>query len=413
MKCRGIIFGLAFLILVCGTLAAQSENTLYSAESTYYKVYSEVSMTHAEETADQMDSYLEFYNGFFHFDTDSLAGKLRIRIFQDKAGFDEYLSSIISERKDSFVFIQYRDLNRSELVGFIQDEELYHTALVHQGCIQFLKAFIPEPPLWLQKGFAIYLEESRYDEDLGSVVFKPNMGWVETLKRLSGIEATGDGAVNNLFPLSTFTFIDVETAKSKIETFYAQSWGMISFLAESEDKVYNRMLWDALSVLNPEKDKRENENLVKKASFDWISSRRLQNDFLEYVGEIKTFADLVNDGMEYYSSDMLDASEQAFTQALTLDDGHYLPYYYLGLIRYAKNDYSMAEYYYHSAIQMGGAPGLTYYALGVNAFADLRYDDAVFYLEQAVENDPAGFTEKASSLIERIETENTTEASDP
>ncbi len=413
MKSSGMIFGLVFLISVCGTLTAQSEDTLYSAESTYYTVYSEVSQAHAEKTADQMDAYLEFYNGFFHFTTDSLAGKLRIRIFKNKSGFDEYLRSIISETKDSFVFIQYRDLNRSELVGFVQDEDLYQTALVHQGCIQFLKAFIPEPPLWIQKGFAIYLEESRYDEDLGSVVFKPNMGWVETLKQLSGLEAAGDDAVNSLFPIPTFAFIDVETAKSKIETFYAQSWGMVSFLSESESKTYNRMLWDAVSALDPEKDKRENENLVKKAAFDWVNGRRLQNDFLNYVSEIKTFADLVNDGMEYYSSDMLDASEQAFTQALTLDDGHYLPYYYLGLIRYAKNDYSMAEYYYHSAIQMGGAPGLTYYALGVNAFADLRYDDAKFYLEQAVENDPAGFSEKASGLIERIETEDATEVSDP
>lgn len=374
------------------------------AESTHYKVFIEGNIEQGKIIAAGMDAFFDLYNSFFHFDTSKLPTKLKVRIFKDKAGFDAYLTKIISQTADSFVYLQYSNPEKSELVGFMQEEKAFQTSLIHHGSIQFLKTFIANPPLWLQKGIAVYFEASSYDVEKGIAVYKKNLNWVDTFKKLLAEESTSSGS-SQLFPLSTLLSIDVATANTKIDAFYAQSWGLVSFLIESDKKEYNRILWDSISSLKPEASKRDNEIALINNVYRWIDTDIFVKDFENYIKSLKTFPDLVEEGMAYYSQGDLDAAEKSFQKALELESGYYIPYYYLGLISYARKDFPMAEYYYHTAIQMGGDAGLSYYALGVNAYADSRFEDAIFYLAQAKEIDPTGYGVRATNLLSRIQKE--------
>jgi len=105
--------------------------------------------------------------------------------------------------------------------------------------------------------------------------------------------------------------------------------------------------------------------------------------------------------VEAYNADDVDESERAFVQALKLNEENYVPYYYLGLINYRRQNYGLADYYYQAALEYGADEPITLYALGVNAYADNRFEDAVSYLELTVDRDPA-YRDKAEDLLIRI-----------
>lgn len=400
MKRTGTIAVLLLLVSVF----AFGQN-MQMAEGTHYRVFSEAGMEDAQAKADFLDAFFVLYNSYLHFDTAALSAKMNVRIFSTKEAFDEYLMNVVSETRDTYVFLQYRNAAKSELVGYaMNDEEAEQRSLIHHGFVQFLRSFISEPPLWMQKGFAIYFEESVYNADRKTAVYRPNLEWVPYLRTLLEKEAEREGS-SGLLPLNTLLYVDAETANANIDQFYAESWGLVSFLMNSEYKSYNRLLWDAVSSLSPDASKRENETATVERAFTWTDRNLFINDFASYVASMKTFPDLIDLGMNAYSLDRLDDAEEAFVAAMSLQPDSYIPYYYLGLIGYARGDYASAEYYYHSSIQVGGNAPLAYYALGVNAYADSRNSDAEFYLNQVKSLDPEGFGSKADSLLARIDSE--------
>jgi tetratricopeptide (TPR) repeat protein len=395
MKSRALI--VLLVVGIAGSAFAQT-GTFHEAVGTNYRAFSEVSLTHAQETAETLDALLGLYNEYLHLDLEELPSLLRVRIFSNKSNFDSYLASLIPQKRDSFVFLQYQDVAKSELLGFYMEDESYMKALAHHGVVQALKAFVPNPPLWLQKGLAVYFEKSTRLPDTPKAVFVENLSWVKTMKSLAE-----NPADSSLIPLEELLTIDVENANTNIEAFYAESWALISFLAGSDLKEYNRMLWDTLSMLDPAATMAENSALVRDKVFSWVTTDQFYTDFQAYLAEVKTFPELVREGMAYYSSRKLDLAEKAFLKAIDRNDRHDIPYYYLGLINYSRNEYTLAEYYYLTSQQMGGDLGLTYYALGVNAYADNRFDAAVDYLAKANDADPFVYGDKSKALISRIE----------
>jgi hypothetical protein len=398
---RSILLILLFAV-VAGAAFGQN---MQMAEGTNYRVFSENGKEDALAKAEFLDAFFLLYNSYFHFDTSTLADKMNVRVFSSKEGFDKYLTAVVSETRESFVFLQYKDSAKSELVAYaLEDTEEEQKSLIHHGFVQFLRSFIPEPPLWLQKGFSIYFEESVYNEDRKSAVYRRNLAWVPYLKTLLSKEAEEEGS-SGLIPLNTLLYADAETANSNIDQFYAESWGLVSFLLNSEYQNYNRVLWDALSSLSYSADKKGNENATVKKAFGWTDRNLFINDFSSYISSINTFSDLIEVGMKAYGLEQYDQAESAFVDAMALRPESYIPYYYLGLIGYTRGDYTSAEYYYHSSIQVGGNAPLAYYALGVNAYADSRNSDANFYLSQVKSLDPEGFGQKADTLLDRIASE--------
>ncbi len=401
-----------FIILISLLFAMPLlSQTMQMAESNNYRVYSEISKENAQFIATAMDQYLDLYNQFFHFDKSGLKSKLQIRLFKTKEGFDEYLSAIIPDTSSSFVFLQYKNINKSELVVYLVDDiEKMTKMMIHHGFVQFLKTFIPEPPLWMQKGFAIYFEKSLYNSEDNTVIFRNNLDWAITLKKYISADRK-DPLNQKLFSISELLTIDNKTANKNINIFYAESWGLVNFLLNSKYREYNRVIWDAVSAMKPDASKTENEDAIAKTAFAWTEKNRFITDFYFYIDSLKTFNELVQDGIKLYSEGSLDEAERLFIKAMILDENNYIPYYYMGLINYGRKDYSMAEYYYHSTIDMGGDPDLGYYALGVNAYANSNQKDTLFYLNKVSAGE---YKAKADQLIASVNEEagNTEPAAD-
>ena len=385
------------ILLVLFLFAIPSfSQTMKMAESNNYRVYSEMSEENAVFVAAGMDQFFELYNLYFHFDENNLDSKLQIRLFKTKEGFDNYLSSVIEGTSTSYVFLQYKNTKKSELVIYLIDDiEKMTRTLVHHGFVQFIKTFIAQPPLWLQKGFAIYFEKSLYNDKDNTAMFRNNLDWAITLKKY--IAADRKEPLNQkLFQISDLLSIDTSVANKNINAFYAESWGLVSFLINSKYQEYNRILWDTISAMKPDALKSENELAIMKSAFKWINNNTFLTDFYYYAESIKTFNELVQDGIKSYSNGSFDEAERIFITAMLLEEDNHIPYYYLGLINYARKDYSMAEYYYHSTAEMGGDPDLTYYALGVNSYANNNSEDSIFYLSKV---GPGDYLEKSSELL--------------
>ena len=374
----------------------------YTYNSEHYAVHTGISEEFAQETAKFLEGFFDLYTGYLHFDPESLDGMMKVRIFKDKGSYDAYLKNIIKNSRSSFVYLQYPDPKKSELIGYRADpEDSFQKKLIHHGFVQYIKSFIPNPPLWLQKGFAVYFENCGYDSETGEVTFRPNYSWVETLRQ----KIDQDPSLSNpdlFIPVQNLLYIDQDSAVVKLESFYAQSWGLIDFLIHSETKNYNRLLWDAISSLEASASMTDNERKVVSNSFEWAAKDQLVSDFVAYINNLQTFPDLVQSGIDAFSTGEMDTAEKDFQQALNLRQDHYVPYYYLGLISYNRGEYSMAEFYYLSAVKNNGHADLIYYALGVNAYADNRLDDSSFYLSQSVEAG-GSYSSLSSDLIEEIE----------
>jgi tetratricopeptide (TPR) repeat protein len=387
----------AALVLPVGVVAQTSQFAEY--ETDHFRVLSEIGEEHAEQTAKKLESLLVLFNDYFHFDLDELPVSLRARFFNTKADYDTYLRRVIDQTRDDFVYLHYTDLAKSELVGFaVEDEDEFDVSLKHQGFIQFLRAFVPNPPLWMREGFAVFFEEVGFNDDFTVAEYRENLSWLET------VQAAIDGTVMvEPIQLEDMLTITVAEARERIDVFYPQAWGMVSFLLNSENREVNRIMWDSISSLDTEATLSENSVAVYEKAFTWEAESFLVDAFFSYLSNRRSFRTLVQDGIDSYSEGSLDVAEASFNDALLLREDNFIPFYYLGLINYDRQNYSLSDFYYKEALDKGSTEALTYYALGVNAYADNRFEDAISYLEQTIRLDPAAYQDKANQLLERIE----------
>lgn len=382
------------LAALCGTLSAQ---TTFSAASDHYRITSEVDQAQADLTAKTMEALFGVYNSYFHFDDGKMPAKLNVRVFTAKESFNLYLNKIIGTSREDFVYLHYAAPEKSELVCFVKDDaEEYATSLAHQGFIQFLKAFVSNPPLWLREGFAVFFEQVRYDAAADKAVYKENLAWLETVK---GIIADKEKFAA---PEALMT-ISVDGFRADVQSFYPQAWALVSFLVSSDKKDYNRLIWDSVLLLAKDATLEENSAALLARASKWVGKEKLQADFLSYVASKKTFADLVADGIKAYGEKKAAEAEASFVAAIAMNPKNYVPYYYMGLLSYGKKDYAMAEYYYKTSLTMGADAGIANYALGVNAFVDNRFEDAKSYLAEAKTSSPDKYGAKVDELLAKIE----------
>lgn len=384
------------LLVVAAVIPVAAQQSMYEVESDYYRVISEISREHASETAQQLEAMLNLYNQQFRFPVEDLESPLRVRIFATKSRFDAYLRRLVDESRQGYVYLHYRDVAKSELVGYYTEDGSLTQSMIHQSFVQFFRAFIPNPPLWLREGFAVYYETSMYDPEFGTAIYRENLAWLDTLKEIVRGEST-----EPVIPLNEMLSMTVDEARDQLNAFYPQAWGMISFLLNAEHSGANRILWDSLSALHPDADLQENIDAVYREAFRWVDQEQLVADFTAYLDSRRSFRGWITFGVEQYNDGSMAEAEQAFVRAIQLREDNYVPYYYLGLINYERQNFGLADFYYQEAIANGADEAVTLYALGVNAYADNRFDDAVSYLEQTVDTDPS-YREKAENLLIRI-----------
>jgi tetratricopeptide (TPR) repeat protein len=366
-----------------------------------YRIISDVSEEYAEETGTKMEAALTLYNTIFRFDLKKLGTKMKVTIYKNKNSFDSYLKKIINQTREDFVYIHYSDLVKCELVGYQKkDEAEFNASLLHQGMIQFVKAFVPAIPLWLAEGMAAYIETSQYNAEAGTFTLIKNLSWLDSLKGIMK-----EGSEKKYIPLADLLVIEKDAALSSLDTFYPEAWGLVYFLINTENRNYNRLIWDAMNRIDPALTLSENSEYLKEMLSRWVDLNALETDYRTYILSIKTYYDEVLEGIVFYTNKDYVSAEPRFTRAIDLKPTDYFAYYYMGLIKYSASKYLEAEDYYKKALTMGAEKGLTYYALGVNAYADNRYENAVEFLKEAKDADADSYMEKADTILQRIEAE--------
>ena len=382
------------LLLAPLTATAQSPAS-YEAAAKYYQITSEVSQEHAVSMGKNLDALFDIFNSYFRFDAAALPAKLKVRILANKQRYDEYLHRFVPRSRDDFTYLHYTDPSKCELVGYAEEDPDFRLALNHQAFIQFLRAFIVNPPLWMREGFAVYFENITFDPVAGTVLYQENLAWLDTLKDMAAKKG------EKLMPIHDIMTLDPDGVRGNLETFYPQAWGIVSFLTGTRDPNYSRLLWDSITLLSPSASLDENQKNVYDRVFKWYNERTLTADFITYVDSRKSFRSLVQGGIDLYSANNLEEALKLFDEAAKIDENNFVPYYYRGLIHYARKEYAAADKQYAASLAKGAQPALIYYAMGINALADGRIDAALESLKKAGDADPA-YKQKAEDLSKRI-----------
>ncbi|MGO9412027.1 MAG: tetratricopeptide repeat protein [Spirochaetia bacterium] len=385
------------LLMVVPLLAFAQSPQQYVSETEHYRVVSDSSQSQAEDLSRRMEAALTLYNGLFHFDLSQLPAKFNVRIFKDLDSFNAYVSSVISQTRTDFVFIAWSDPAKSELLCFPKEEKAFTASLLHQGAIQFLKGFVDNAPLWLREGVATYLDASTYDPNSGTFTFRANLAWLDGLKA----NIRGESP-EKMIPFTDLLNFTRDMAQGQQNEFLEESWGLVHFLLSAQQPEYNRIMWDAISSLDPRAGLDANSTKVRKRAFSWVPDQKLRQDFETFVLSLKTGNDLVREGIDLYSKGDLAKAEESFTNAVGVQPDSNAGWYYLGLIAYSRKDYAKADDLYMKAFQLGANAAIINYALGVNAFAAGRGADAAKYLTFAKDADPAAYGDKVDALLKRM-----------
>ena len=383
------------LALAC-TVAVAQETKLFTAESAHYRVSAETSQSQADDLARRAEAALRLANDVFHFDLERLPAKMRMRLFRDETGFNAYLKPIAAQDRTDFVFLAYPDPAQSELLCFPRPEKAFATSLIHQTVVQLCRSYVANVPVWLREGVAAWLEAATWDAKSASWQPRPNFTWLETVRA----SARGETAFVPIADLLVFTR---EGAQARLDVFYPEAWGLVNFLATSEDRAYNRILWDSIAALEATASLEDNSQAVSRRVFGWVSAEKITRDFKAHVLSVKNAADYAREGSELYARAISTGPKRRCSRRSRWTPPAFPAPYYLGLVAYGRKEYAKAETWYLRAYEAGAGAGLINYAMGVNAFAAGKYDVSSNYLKLARDADPAAYAEKVDALLKRLE----------
>ncbi len=374
--------------------AKQAADSAASLESAHYIVSSELGQSRAASLSEQFEALFKLFSETFRFDPAALQAKLKVREFKTKDAFDAYLQKVAGQKKDDFVYVYYSVPERCELLIYPKEGAEAGASLAHQAFVQDLKSCVNNPPLWMRDGFAVYFESAVWNPDSRVLSFPENLAWLPSVKSLLGKKA--------LLPVSRILALSPDESRSSIDVVYPESWAFASFLMNTTDKGYSRLLWDSISALRKDASLEDNQAAIAARTESWYVPAEADAAFSTYLGSRKTFSDFVADGAKSYAAKDYEAARSSFEAASKINTASYIPLYYLGLVSYSTADYSLADFYYRAALEKGCDPAVGAYALGLNAFAAEKYDDAKKYLLDAKSRSPERYGPKVDALLARI-----------
>jgi tetratricopeptide (TPR) repeat protein len=359
-----------------------------------------VTSAHYEVTADtgdgealskELENRFAVYHRLFRFDPSRAAFPLQVRSFRSREAYDGYVSARLGDPRPGAVYLHYNQSERRELVIHRGGADEWRT-LSYQAFIQYLRAFVANPPSWIREGFAIYFSTLTVSET-GELEYEENLNWLGTVKGLGGGPDRAPGIRE----------IMLADKGPLPEHFQSLAWSLASFFLNSGTKDYFRAVTESFMVLSPAAGAEENAEAVLSRISLFGGMEDLEKDYRNYIASRKTFAELVDEGQKAYAGKDRAAAELAFLQAMEQKPGHHAPYYYLGLLSYEEGSYDMAETYYLSAAERGADGALVAYALGVNAASAGRKKEAADYLRRAAAASPERYGERTRDLLGRLE----------
>ncbi|MDR3123705.1 MAG: hypothetical protein LBU16_08015 [Treponema sp.] len=361
-------------------------------EGDYYRIYSDSGDEDAALLLKEMELRMDFYNRLFRFDKEGIAGPLQVRSIADAAAYEAYVGTLLDQTPPGAVYLHYSLPEKRELV-INRGSDAEAAMVAHQSFIQYLRAFVPNPPAWMRDGFAIVFSSLRFDPAAGELAQDENLAWLDTVKKL------GNGAP----PPQAILLADAEEhAGGSIDNFKPLSWALASFFLNYDAENYFRALTEMFMVLSPDASAAENSRAAARRLTLWTDFESLAEDYQNYLDGKKSFAELIEAGRQAYSRGDFEAAEQHFARARSMRPDHAVPCYYQGLLAYGAKNFAQAEELYNAALYNGADAALVHYALGLNAVSAGRAADGIRWLEQAAAAAPDRFGEKADSIISRL-----------
>jgi tetratricopeptide (TPR) repeat protein len=342
-----------------------------------------------ETLSRELENRFAVYHRLFRFDPSGAAFPLRVRSFRNREDYDGYISARLGSPRAGAVYLHYNQSERRELVIHRGGADEWRT-LPYQAFIQYLRAFVSNPPSWIREGFAVYFSTLTVSET-GELKYEENLNWLETVKGLIGSPGQAPGPK------------EIMLADKGVmpENFQSLAWSLVSFFLNGGTKDYFRAVTESFMVLSPAAGAEKNAEAVL-GRISLFGMEDLEKDYRNYIASRKTFAELIDEGQKAYTGKDLAAAELAFLQAMEQKPGHYAPYYYLGLLSYEEGSYGMAETYYLSAANNGADGALVAYALGVNAASAGRDKEAADYLRRAAAASPERYGDRVRDLLRRL-----------
>ncbi|MCL2191119.1 MAG: tetratricopeptide repeat protein [Treponema sp.] len=336
--------------------------------------------------AAQMEGRFAAYNRVFRFNPGTLAGPLRIRAFRDGEQYESYVAARIEGGvPPGAVYLHFAQPEMRELVIHLGNEA---ETLPFQAFIQFLRAFVPNPPVWIRDGFGVHFATLGFDAE-GRPVHAENLAWLDAVKATRELP-TPEAIMRTLAP---------ET----VENFPGLAWSLVSFFLNSGNDNYLRSLTEGFMVLSYANTAEENAAAVFNRIAMWNDMGAMARDHLLYLGSRDSFVGLIAEGQAAYIGGRPAEAEAIFRRALGIRNDHYAAWYYLGLLAYNAGDTETAERYYRIALGFGADNASILYALALNAATAGRTAEAIELLRQTAELDPGRFAERASILILRLD----------
>lgn len=390
-------YGIILFISACLVFTLSAETVVsptkpaYLFEGTHYRVYSDESVKAAQDVDEQLEAYFDVFNRLLRFNPSLLPDKLRVLAFSDGTAYGKYVEKKLGEKREGAVYLHYPQFADRELI-LQRGKETKEVFLAQQAFVQFLRAFIPNPPTWIQEGLTVYYSNLGYDFDKKEPTYKENLDWLATVK------TWGNAAPS----LESVVLADLGDKGLRPDTMRGASWVLVSFLLNTDNEDLRRTLFESFMVLSPLATAAENSRSVVDRAALWTDAAALYKDLQTYVESRKTFSELIQSGRDAYAAHDTSTATAYFLNALALEPTHYAPPYYLGLLAYESQSYDLAENYYRSALQYGADEALVSYALALNAAAAGRNSEALSYLDRAEKLAPDRYKAKAEDLRSRL-----------
>ncbi|MDR2103210.1 MAG: hypothetical protein LBP42_03795 [Treponema sp.] len=381
---------LLFVFALSYTLSAQDTAVpgITLIKGRYYEIYSDGGRADAEALARELEGRFIIYNRLFRFNPRNLEAPLKVRAYRNEEAYNSYVSARLGTNRPGAVYLHYNQSNRRELIIHRGSGGEKHL-IPHQAFIQFLRAFVPNPPTWLREGFAIYFSTLTFNAETGALDYEENLSWLETVKNLQA----------DLPSPEAILLADIRGTPEHIQSL---SWALVSFFLNSGNEEYFRTITESFMLLSASASAAGNSEAVFKHITLWTDPETLERDYRVYISTRKTFGELLEEGRQAYALKDQVTAELAFMSALDQRPTHYAPYYYLGLLAYEEKNYNIAEHYYRSALQYGADPALISYALGVNAAAAGQRETAINFLEQAAAAAPERYRQRVAEILSSL-----------
>ena len=329
----------------------------------------------------EMTGYFNEFNFIFRFDISALRSPMNIRFFENRNNYENYLNSHLGYIVNGAVYLHFENEERRELVLYwpasISSE--HREIIIYQSFIQFLRAFIPNPPSWMLVGFASY--------------FSPvNLNVRDMEQHMTGI--------------TEILTSDMHTGESSYmqrnpNGFKISSWALVSFLL-SGNRDYYRTLAESFLLLSMDSSSMENSELIYRRIFSFVDMDLLERDFTNYIFSYRSFNELIDEEQRAFHAGRFREAASYFESAIEQRPSDFIPHYYLSLIAHNEGNYYQAERLLERSLENGADRALVNYVLGINAIAEGRMERGAEHLHLAAGLNPELFRARVENILREI-----------